>query len=57
MGRPLAPFPCAINGSLFLFMIFYFELLSLSIFWIICLMLSIVTKLTLVAVDMLREHF
>ena len=39
------------------FLLFYFELLSWSIFWDVCLMLFIVTALSLVVVEMLWEHF
>ena len=57
MGRPFASFPCEKNGALLLFLTIDFELLYWSIFWKICLMLSIVAVLLLVVVEMLWEQF
>ena len=57
IGRPFALFPCAINGDLFLFLLFDFEFLSWNILCSIFSMISIVTVLALVVVEMLREMF
>ena len=53
MGRPLTSFPCEINGDLLLFLLFDFEFFILKHFMEICSLLSIVTELALVVVEML----